>query len=475
MFFLRSPFTIFANMSESSIISKQLASEHIGKLIWQYSLPAIVGTVVMSLFNIVDRIFIGQGVGPMAISGLALTFPFMNVLTSFGMLVGSGSAARISIALGAGNRDRAESILAHAFMLTFVVSGVAIVASCIFMDDLLRLFGGTEHTSRYAEEYMRIIIPFAFFSALSYNFNSIMRATGYPKQAMWTMIICALVNVVLDPLFIFVFNWGIRGAAWATNIAYGVGSVWVLAHFMRPKSNLRFRPGRFRPDLHIVKSILSLGLSPFSMHMALSFVIVLINVQLLKYGGDLAIGAYGITNSITSLVVMIIIGLNQGIQPIIGYNYGAQLYGRMFSVLKKSVIIGTCVSTLGFLAGMPFPDALVGLFTNDSEMTAMASNALRITVAAFPIVGFQIVAAHFFQSIGKAFTAIVLSLTRQLIFLIPGLFILPRLFDLNGAWAAQPAADLLATLATAIILAVFLKKETARQAQPANRTTTNNP
>ena len=209
-----------------------MASEGIGKLIWHYSLPAITGTVVMSLFNIVDRIFIGQGVGPLALSGLALTFPFMNVLTSFGMLVGNGAAARISISLGEGDHAKAERILAHAFVLTFMVTGTAIGLSLAFMDDILTLFGGTERTIRYAEEYMRIIIPFACFSALSYSFNSIMRATGYPRQAMWTMIICALVNVVLDPLFIFGFGWGIAGAAWATNVAYAVGAAWVLVAHM---------------------------------------------------------------------------------------------------------------------------------------------------------------------------------------------------------------------------------------------------
>ena len=432
-------------MSESSHIHRQLASEGIGKLIWHYSLPAITGTVVMSLFNVVDRIFIGQGVGPLALSGLALTFPFMNVLTSFGMLVGNGAAARISIALGEGDRVKAERILAHAFVLTFMVTGTAIGLSLAFMDDILALFGGTERTIRYAEEYMRIIIPFACFSALSYSFNSIMRATGYPRQAMWTMIICALVNVVLDPLFIFGFGWGIAGAAWATNVAYAVGAAWVMGHFLRRQSNVRFRL-----QAGIVKSILSLGLSPFSMHLALSLVVVLINVQLLRHGGDLAIGAYGIINSITSLIVMIIIGLNQGIQPLIGYNYGARLHERTAGILRRSVLVGTCVAVAGWTAGTFAPGLLVGLFTTDAAMTGLASHALRITVAAFPIIGFQIVTAGFFQSIGRAGTSIVLSLTRQFIFLVPALVALPPLLGLDGAWWAQPVADTLATLAETV-------------------------
>ena len=448
-------------MSESSHIHRQLASEGIGKLIWHYSLPAITGTVVMSLFNIVDRIFIGQGVGPLALSGLALTFPFMNVLTSFGMLVGNGAAARISIALGEGDRVKAERILAHAFILTFIVTGTAIGLSLAFMDDILALFGGTERTIRYAEEYMRVIIPFACFSALSYSFNSIMRATGYPRQAMWTMIICALVNVVLDPLFIFGFGWGIAGAAWATNVAYAVGAAWVLGHFLRRRSNVRFRRGRFRLQAGIVKSILGLGLSPFSMHLALSLVVVLTNVQLLRHGGDLAVGAYGIIHSITSLVTMIVIGLNQGIQPLIGYNYGARLHGRTTDILRRSVLVGTCVSLAGWAAGTFAPGLLVGLFTTDAAMTDLASHALRITVAAFPIIGFQIVAAGFFQSIGRAGTSVVLSLTRQLIFLVPGLLVLPPLLGLDGAWAAQPVADALATLVTGVALWRFAQERPA--------------
>lgn len=445
-------------MSESTAITNKLATEKTGKLIWNYSLPAIVGTVVMSLYNIVDRIFIGQGVGALAISGLALTFPFMNILTAFGMLVGSGAASRISISLGENDKEKAERILANTFILTFFVSGFAIIMSYIFMGDLLRLFGGTENTVQYAEDYMRIIIPGAIFSALNYGFNNIMRAAGYPRKAMWTMIICAFVNVVLDPIFIFVFDMGIQGAAYATNISFLVGACWVLSHFMRPTTNIRFKRKYFKLKKDIIKSILSIGLSPFCMQIALSFVVVLINVRLLQYGGDLAIGAYGIINSVTTLIVMIIIGLNQGIQPIIGYNYGAKLYERMFGVLKTAVIIGTCVSTVGFLLGTFVPELMIRMFTNDLEMIAIASNALRITVVTFPIIGAQIVISNFFQSIGKAKISIFLSLTRQLIFFIPALLVLPPIFGLNGAWGAQPASDLLATFTTGLTIWIFMRK-----------------
>ncbi|NDV47834.1 MATE family efflux transporter [Paludibacter sp. 221] len=445
-------------MSDSAVISNKLASQKLGKLIWEYSLPAIVGTVVMSLYNIVDRIFIGQGVGAMAISGLALTFPFMNILTAFGMLVGAGAAARISITLGEKDKEKAERILANAFILTFLVSGFAIVLSYIFMGDILRLFGGTDNTVKYAEDYMRIIIPGAILSALSYGFNNIMRASGYPRKAMLTMIICALVNVVLDPIFIFVLDMGIEGAAHATNISYLVGACWVLSHFIKPDTNIRFRRKYFRLRKDIIKSIISIGLSPFSMQVALSFVVVLINIQLIKYGGDLAIGAYGIVNSITTLIVMIIVGLNQGIQPIVGYNYGAKLYDRMFGVLRIAIVVATVVSTIGFLLGMFVPELMVKLFSTDSELVGIAANALRITVVAFPIIGFQIVVSNFFQSIGKAKVSIFLSLTRQFIFLIPALLILPSIFELNGTWAAQPLSDVLATFTSGLTMLIFMKK-----------------
>lgn len=445
-------------MSESSTITHKLAIESPGKLIWQYSLPAIVGTVVMSLYNIVDRIFIGHGVGALAISGLALTFPFMNILTAFGMLVGSGAAARISITLGADDKEKAERILANTFILTFIVSGFAIVLSYIFMSDLLRLFGGTENTVKYAEEYMRIIIPGAILSALNYGFNHIMRASGYPQKAMLTMIICAISNVCFDALFIFVFDWGIKGAAYATNLSFLIGAIWVISHFFRKQSTIRFKKSYFKLDWSIIRSIISIGLSPFSMQVALSFVVVLLNIQLIKHGGDLAIGAYGIINSISSLIVMVIIGLNQGVQPILGFNYGAHLYNRMFRVLRIAVVAGTIVSTTGFLLGLFIPEFMVKLFTSDEELINIASNGLKISLFTFPIIGAQIVIANFFQSIGKASISIFLSLTRQLIFLIPALFILPRVYDLNGVWAAQPVSDVLATFTTLLALVLFLRK-----------------
>jgi putative MATE family efflux protein len=439
----------------SATITNELATEKIGKLIWTYSLPAIVGTVVMSLYNIIDRIFIGQGVGPLAISGLALTFPFMILLMAFGMLVGAGSAARISITLGENDKEKAEKILANAFILTFLISGTVIIISYIFMSDVLRLFGGTSKTISYAEDFMRIIIPGGIFSALSFGFNNIMRASGYPKKAMYTMIICAVINGVLDPIFIFGFHWGIQGAAIATNISYFIGTIWVLSHFLKPNVNIRFYRKNFKLEKDIVKSIISIGMSPFSMQLATCFVVVIVNTTLIRYGGDLAIGAFGIINSVNTLIVMFIIGLNQGTQPIIGYNFGAKQYDRMFRTLKYAIVIASILTTIGFAIGTFLPSAMASLFTRDKNLQAIASNALRISVMLFPIIGAQIVITNFFQSIGKAKISIFLSLTRQVLFLIPCLIILPPFFGINGAWSAMPLSDGLSSIVAAITIYYF--------------------
>lgn len=445
------------NICMTTLPSNKLSTEKIGKLIWEYSVPSIVGMVVMSVYNIVDRIFIGQGVGALAISGLALTFPFMILLQAFGMLIGAGAASRISINLGENKIQRAEKVLGNALTLTVLISGSVALIAFLLMDYLLILFGGTELTIGYARDYMQIIIPGSVLSATLYGFNNIMRASGFPRKAMYTMIIGALVNVVLDPLFIFVFKLGIQGAAIATVISFIVGSWWVLSHFNLPESHIKFRKDNFRLQKEIVRSILNIGMSPFSMQIATSLVVILINGTLLQHGGDLAIGAYGIINSLITLVIMVVLGLNQGTQPIVGFNYGARQYDRMFRTVKLAIITGTALTTAGFLLGMFFSDQSVSLFTTDTGLTNIAANALRISILMFPVVGFQIVISNFFQSIGKARVSIFLSLTRQFIFLIPAILILPRLYGLNGAWAAMPVSDALATLTAGYTFYRFYK------------------
>lgn len=445
-------------MSNTLSKSNSLATDNIAKLLWMYTLPAMVGTVVMSVYNIVDRIFIGQGVGPLAISGLALTFPFMIVLMAFGMLIGAGSASRISITLGENNKEKAEKILGNAVTLTFIISGTVVLFAMLFMDNLLYLFGGTTNTIQYAHDYMKIIIPGGVLTALYFGLNNIMRASGHPRKAMFNILLGAVCNIILDPIFIFVFHWGIEGAAIATVISYLVGTINGVTHFMLKSTPLRFHLKNFKLEKEIIKSIISIGLSPFSMQIGTSLVVILINSTLLKYGGDLAIGAYGIINSVNMLVVMFIIGLNQGSQPIIGFNYGAKNYDRVFKTLRYAAIVGTGLTTLGFLIGTFLPHQVVSLFTRDESLQQVATVAQRISVMMFPIIGFQIVVSNFFQSIGNAKIAIVLSLTRQFIFLIPAIFLLPPIFGLNGAWAVMPVSDGLSAIVSAGTFFWFYKK-----------------
>jgi putative MATE family efflux protein len=445
-------------MSNTLSKSNNLATDNIAKLLWMYTLPAMVGTVVMSVYNIVDRIFIGQGVGPLAISGLALTFPFMIVLMAFGMLIGAGSASRISITLGENNKEKAEKILGNAVTLTFIISGTVVLLGMLFMDDLLYLFGGTTNTIQYAHDYMKIIIPGGVLTALYFGLNNIMRASGHPRKAMFNILLGAVCNIILDPIFIFVFHWGIEGAAIATVISYLVGTINGVTHFMLKSTPLRFHLKNFKLEKEIIKSIISIGLSPFSMQIGTSLVVILINSTLLKYGGDLAIGAYGIINSVNMLVVMFIIGLNQGSQPIIGFNYGAKNYDRVFKTLRYAAIVGTGLTTFGFLIGTFLPHQVVSLFTRDEALQQVATVAQRISVMMFPIIGFQIVVSNFFQSIGNAKIAIVLSLTRQFIFLIPAIFLLPPIFGLNGAWAVMPVSDGLSAIVSAGTFFWFYKK-----------------
>ncbi len=442
----------------SNSVDSKLGSQKITKLLWEYSIPAIVGTMLSSLYNIIDRMYIGLGVGPLAISGLALTFPFMNFLAAFSMLVGAGASARISIRLGENDIDRAERVLGNALTLTVLVSAVIIAFSLLFLDEILVLFGGSEHTLKYAQEFMVIIIPGTILSALLFGFNSIMRASGYPKKAMITMIISAIINISLAPVFIFVFKMGIAGAAHATNIAFFVGMFWVMAHFFNKKSNIRIHRKNLKLDKQIVKSILNIGMSPFSMMIASSITVMIMNKALITYGGDLAIGALGIQNGISTIFVMIIIGLNQGAQPILGYNFGARNYDRMFIALKKTAVAATVVSTLGFILGMFFPYQLAGLFTTDEELKQLAARAIRISMIIYPLIGSQIVFTNFFQSIGKAKISMFLSLTRQVLFLIPCLYILPPLFDLDGVWAAMPTSDILSVVVTTSTLICFIRK-----------------
>lgn len=425
---------------------KNLETKKISALVWEYSIPAIVGMLVNSIYNIVDRIFIGHGVGALAISGLAITFPVTILASSLGMLVGVGAASRISISLGEKNKHKAEQILGNSLLLIVLFNVFVISLFYVFLDPILLAFGATENTLPYAREYLQIVLLGNILISLCYSFNNMMRASGYPQKAMITMLIGAVLNVILDPLFIYVFNMGIAGVAWATVISMFVGTLFVMHHFVQKDSFIRLRKENVRLDRGIVLAIVSIGMSPFLMQVAASGVAVLMNSSLLRHGGDYAVGAYGILNSMALLIVMIVVGLNQGTQPIIGYNYGAKNISRVRDTFYYTVKVATVMTSIGFIIGMFFPRLFAGAFTNDVHLLDIAENGIRLSLISYPIVGFQIVAGNFFQSIGQAKKAIIQSLSRQIIFLIPSLLILPRLFGLNGVWIAMPVSDFLASL-----------------------------
>ncbi|KAF5030018.1 Multidrug export protein MepA [anaerobic digester metagenome] len=437
---------------------EQLGKGKIPNLLLNYALPAIIGTTASSLYNIIDRIFIGQGVGAMAISGLALTFPIMNLAIAFGTLVGAGASALVSIRMGQKRRADAIRILGNALVLNLIIGISFTVLSLIFLEDILRLFGASDQTMPYAHDFMQIILSAVVVSHLFFGLNNVMRASGYPKKAMTSILLTIGVNIILAPLFIFVFKWGIRGAAFATVISQSVGLIWVLIHFMSRKPYLHFRPSGFRLKKRIVTDIFAIGLSPFLIHTTSSAVALITNLQLTGFGGDYAIGAYGIIGSIGMLAVMIVLGLTQGMQPIVGYNYGARQYDRVTGALKLTILWATAISFLGFLAGIILPEQIARAFTNDETMIATTVHGMRITMIVFFVVGFQVVVSSFFQYIGKAKIAIFLSLSRQVIFLIPFLLILPSVFGLDGVWIALPTSDLIASAITAFILFYYRNK-----------------
>lgn len=435
-----------------------LGTENIGKLLMQYAVPAIIAMTASSLYNMVDSIFIGHGVGTMAISGLALTFPLMNLAAAFGSLVGVGAATLISVKLGQKDYDTAQRVLGNVFVLNILLGVAFTVIVMAFLDPILYFFGGSDETVGYARDYMYIILLGNTITHLYLGLNAVLRSSGHPQKAMYATIATVIINTILDPVFIYGFGWGIRGAAIATIVAQIISLMWQLWIFSSKEELLHFHRGIFRLKRKIVFDSLAIGMSPFLMNMAACFIVILINQGLKKYGGDLAIGAFGIVNRLGFIIVMIVMGLNQGMQPIAGYNFGAKQYERVTKTLKLTIIYATGVTTFGFIIGMLFSDTVVGIFTSDAELIELSAKGLRIVVMFFPIIGFQMVTANFFQSIGMASKAIFLSLTRQMVVLLPCLLILPRFFGAAGVWYSMPISDLLASLIAGTMLVWQFRK-----------------
>ena len=451
-------------MSEAKSAALELGTERISKLLVQYAVPAIIAMTATSLYNMVDSIFIGQGVGPLAISGLALTFPLMNLSAAFGAMVGVGAATLISMRLGQRDYKTAQEVLGNVIVLNTIIGILFAVVMLLFLDPVLYFFGASEATIGYAHDYMEIILAGNVVTHMYLGLNAVLRAAGHPRKSMHATIITVILNAILDPIFIFWFDWGIRGAAIATILAQIISLVWQLRVLSNRNELIHFRSGIYRLRKRIVSNIISIGMAPFLMNTAACLITILINRSFKEYGGDLMIGAYGIINRMAFFFVMIVMGLNQGMQPIAGYNYGARQYDRVLRVLRLSIYGATAVSLLAFVLGECTPRMVVSLFTTDEELIALSVQGMRLTFILFPLIGYQMVATNFFQSLGMAPKAIFLSLSRQLLFLMPALLLLPHLFNWMGweaswgVWCAMPFSDLLSMIVTTILLIRELRR-----------------
>lgn len=437
----------------------ELGTKPIGRLLWQYALPAIVAMLASSLYNMVDSIFIGQGVGPIAISGLAITFPFMNLTGAFGAAIGVGSSTYLSLKLGQKDYRTAERILGNTLMLNVYV-GVALSVVCLLMlDPILRFFGASDATLPYARQYMVIILAGNVVTHTYLGLNAVLRAASKPRQAMNATIFTVVFNTILDPIFIYPWGLGlgISGAAYATILAQILALCYQARLLGDKRQLIHFSRGTYKLQSQIIKNIIAIGVSPFAMNVCSCIIVIFINNQLVSYGGDLAVGAYGISNKILFVFTMFVLGLNQGMQPIAGYNFGAQRFDRLMRVVKLTMLSATAVVTVGWCFAMFPPQLCVRLFTTDATLIGIAANALRITGCMFPIVGYQMVTTNFFQCIGKVKVSIFLSLSRQLIFLLPMLWLLPHFFQLNGVWFSMPTSDLLASVVTAWVMVRYMR------------------
>lgn len=438
--------------------TKELETRSIPQLLWIYALPAVISQIIASVYNIADRIFIGHGVGPLAIAGLAITMPVMNVVHAFGSLIGVGSSARMSIVLGQKDVRWAEKILGNSTIFTLVLGCLFTTTGYLFMDPILLKFGATAQTVSYAREYMLIVLPGMFLTTVTFNLTGLIRASGYPIRSMFILAGGAILNIILDPIFIFVLDWGIAGAAWATTISMAASSLVSVLHFVNPGSFIRFKAHSWEPKGYIFRNITLIGMSPFLMNVAAAGVVAILNSQLLRYGGDLAVGACGIVNTFANFLVLLILGVCQGMQPIAGYNYGARHPLRLREVYTLTMKICVLIGLIGSIVAVSIPHILVRAFTNDAELIRISIPAARFLIVMFPLIGFTITNSNFFQSIDKPWIAILTSLSRQIIFLVPFCYLFPVIManlgydGLMGVWFAGTASDVAGALLAAVLL-----------------------
>jgi putative MATE family efflux protein len=436
----------------------ELGTKPVGRLLMQYALPAMVAMTASSLYNIIDRAFIGQVVGPEAIAGLGLTFPLMNLSGAFGAAVGVGASTCISVKLGQKDYKMAEHLLGNTVTLNLIVGLLFMVVCFIFLNPILRFFGASDVTLPYAREFMEVILAGNMITHMYFGMNAVLRAAGKPRHAMYAVLFTVGMNIALIIAFVWWFRWGIRGAALATIVSQSMALCWQLWIFSNKKELLHLKRGIYKLKADLVRNIISIGISPFLMNATACIVVIFMNNQFVRYGGDMAVGAYSIANSIAMVFFMFVIGVNQGMQPIAGYNYGAMKYDRMMRVLWLAIAAATCILLVGWGLSMAFPRQIARIFTTDKTLIDMAARGIKLNMLVFFVVAGQAVITNFFQCIGKVKISIFLSLTRQLLLLIPMAYILPLFIGLDGVWYSMAASDLGSALMTWPILFAFINK-----------------
>ena len=446
------------NGTDNKKATLELGTKPVGHLLWQYALPAIIAMSASSLYNIIDRVFIGQVVGADAIAGLAITFPFMNLGAAFGAAVGIGTSTAISVKFGQKDYKTAEQLMGNSVVLNLIIGALFSVLCLIFLEPILRFFGASDATIPYATSFMQVILAGNIFSHMYFGMNAVLRAASKPRQAMMATIFTVVMNILLDVVFILWWGWGIRGAGLATVISQCLALCWQIKIFANPNELLHFKRGIYRLRSSLVKLIVSIGISPFLMNVCACIVVILVNRQLVTYGGDMAVGAFGVANAISTVFGMFVIGLNQGMQPIAGYNYGSRQFDRLMRVLRLAIASATAIMVVGWIVGMFFPKLVARMFTSDAQLIRMSVMAIHYNMFMFPFIGFQMVVTNFFQCIGKVKISIFLSLSRQLILLIPLLIVLPLRFNLDGVWAAVPTSDFTSAIIAGVFMLWYMRK-----------------
>lgn len=447
-----------SNMTDNKQATLALGTKPVGQLLWQYALPAIVAMSASSLYNIIDRAMIGQIVGPEAIAGLGITFPFMNLSAAFGAAVGVGSSACISVKLGQKDYPTAQNLLGNTLTLNLIIGFSFMVICMLFLDPILYFFGASEVTLPYAREFMTVILLGNVMTHMYFGMNAVLRAAGKPKHAMYSVLFTVAMNIVLVLTFVWWFRWGIRGAALATVTSQTIAMCWQLWLFSNKNEILHLKRGIYRLKKRLVSNIIAIGISPFLMNVTSCVIVIFMNNQFVRYGGDMAVGAYSIANSVVMMFFMFVMGVCQGMQPIVGYNYGAEKYDRMLRCLFMAIGCATAILLVGWTLSMLFSHQIARIFTTDETLIELSARGIKLDMLVFFVVGSQATITHFFQSIGKVKVSIFLSLSRQLFLLLPMAYVFPLLWDLDGVWYSMPASDFLSFAMTIPMLMWYMKK-----------------